>query len=58
MKLFDRIRDETRSGLRDGFHDCTVNFRLWRNIIRYRSPANYQLITFWYWLNYPSSEDD
>jgi hypothetical protein len=52
MKLFDRMRDETRGGLHDGFHDCTVNFRLWRNIVSRKKPHEWQLTTFWYWLNY------
>jgi hypothetical protein len=40
----------------NGFRDYTVNFRLWRNIISRTRPCDYQIIAFWYWLNYPSSD--
>ncbi len=56
MKLFDRMRDETRGGIYDGIHDCTVNFKIWWNLVYRKSRYDYQRKAFWYWLNYPSSE--
>ena len=40
----------------NGFRDYTVNFRLWRNIVSRTNPYDHQIIAFWYWLNYPSSD--
>jgi hypothetical protein len=54
MKLFDRMRDETRGGIYDGIHDCTVNFKIWWNLVYRKSRYDYQIIAFWYWLNYRS----
>jgi len=48
MNLFDWI-----DCLRDGFHDYAVNLRLWWNVVSRQSPYEYQIVTFWYWLNYP-----
>jgi len=42
--------------MRDGFRDYKTNFRLWCDIVGHRTPYDWQLTTFWYWLSYPSSE--